>query len=149
MLKYSLELIPKPKKESNLNKAADFSQIDLLQKRKRFQKILFGFVFILVTFSQNCVRPEVVSASDSQSQIYAAANYLSNKCGNPIPVPMPIVVDDIQQRNLDLCTIAITRSECPFISYPFACVLIYVEEPIGEIPWYLDFQEVFVKTKIQ
>ncbi|EQA71818.1 hypothetical protein LEP1GSC059_0922 [Leptospira noguchii serovar Panama str. CZ214] len=148
MFKYSLEFALNSEKTIFQFFNSFFAKKNSIQKRKHF---LFGFVYtlILLSFSQNCVRPEVVSASDSQSQIYAAANYLSNKCGTPIPVPMPIVVEDVQQRNLDLCTIAITRSECPFVSYPFACVLIYVEEPLGEIPWYINFQEVFVKTKIQ
>ncbi|EKR62156.1 MULTISPECIES: hypothetical protein [Leptospira] len=114
------------------------------------QRTFLGFfsILILAAFSQNCVKSEVVSAGDSQSQIYAAANYLSNKCGNPIPTPMPFTVQSIQQRNLDICTIAITRSECPFVSYPLACVLIYVDNPIGDIPWYINFQEVFVKIKL-
>ncbi|WBF96316.1 hypothetical protein LIX31_16970 [Leptospira kirschneri] len=147
MLEYSLKFIFDFEKKLGYRNST-FIIRSFSCKRKCF---LWEFVFILIlsVCSQNCVRPEVVSASNSQSQIYAAANYLSNKCGNPIPVPMPLVVEDVEQRNLDLCTIAITRSECPFISYPFACVLIYVKEPIGEIPWYLDFQEVFVKTKIQ
>ncbi|EMJ96705.1 hypothetical protein [Leptospira alstonii] len=121
------------------------------QKRKRLQKFRLVFVCVLISIalSQNCAQAEVVSPSDSQSQIYAAANYLSNKCGTPIPTPIPIVVEGVQQRNLDLCTIAITRSECPFVSYPFACVLIYANDSLGEIPWYVNFQDIFVKTKIQ
>ncbi|XDD52439.1 hypothetical protein AB3N59_19080 [Leptospira sp. WS92.C1] len=99
-------------------------------------------------FSQNCAQEEVVSPADSQSQLHAAANYLSNKCGTPIPVPFPIIVEEVQQKNLDLCTIAITKSECPFVSYPFACILIYVDKPLNDIPWYLNFQEIFVKTKL-
>lgn len=110
--------------------------------------ILLG-VILCCSVLLNCVRPEVVSPSDSQSQIYAAANYLANKCGTPIPSPFPVVLEDVQQKNLDLCTIAITRSECPFVSYPFACVLLYVDKPLDDIPWYLNFQETFVKTKIQ
>lgn len=109
---------------------------------------LFWILTALV-FAQNCVRPEVVSAGDSQSQMYAAASYLANKCGTPIPQPFPIIFEEVQQKNLDLCTIAITRSECPFVSYPFACVLLYVDKPLDDIPWYLNFQETFVKTKIQ
>ncbi|EMY78545.1 hypothetical protein LEP1GSC060_3970 [Leptospira weilii serovar Ranarum str. ICFT] len=117
---------------------------------QKFRLVLvFVYVLISVLFSQNCAQADVVSPGDSQSQIYAAANYLSNKCGTPIPTPIPVVVEEVQQRNLDLCTIAITRAECPFVSYPFACVLIYVEDPLGEIPWYVNFQDVFVKTKIQ
>ncbi|AXR62659.1 hypothetical protein [Leptospira mayottensis] len=114
------------------------------------QRSFLGFisVLILATFSQNCTKSEVVSAGDSQSQIYAAAKYLSNKCGNPIPTPIPFTVQGVKQRNLDICTIAITRSECPFVSYPLACVLIYVDNPIGDIPWYINFQEVFVKIKL-
>ncbi|AYV58011.1 hypothetical protein [Leptospira kmetyi] len=122
-----------------------FHSLNILKRKNVFFVLflLFGFAFF------NCVRPEVVSPSDSQSQIYAAASYLANKCGTPIPAPFPVVLEDVQQKNLDLCTIAITRSECPFVSYPFACVLLYVDKPLDDIPWYLNFQETFVKTKIQ
>ncbi|MBM9576130.1 hypothetical protein JWG45_03095 [Leptospira sp. 201903070] len=117
-------------------------------KKLKFKTFYFVWIVGIVLFSQNCVRPEVVPPNDSQSQIYAAANYLANKCGTPIPAPFPLVFDDVQQKNLDLCTIAITRSECPFVSYPFACVLLYVDKPLDDIPWYLNFQETFVKTKL-
>ncbi|MBF3376078.1 hypothetical protein [Leptospira borgpetersenii] len=114
------------------------------------QRIVLRLVSILVVavLLQKFTKTEGVLAGDSQSQIYAAANYLSNKCGNPIPTPMPFTVQGVKQRNLDICTIAITRSECPFVSYPLACVLIYVDNPIGDIPWYINFQEVFVKIKL-
>ncbi|WP_394854631.1 hypothetical protein [Leptospira ellisii] len=115
---------------------------------RRIPAVLIAVLLSVSVLSQNCVRPEVVTPKDSQSQIYAAASFLANKCGTPIPVPFPIVVDDVQQKNLDLCTIAITKSECPFVSYPFACVLIYVDKPLDDVPWYLNFQEVFIKNKI-
>ncbi|WP_078124912.1 hypothetical protein [Leptospira alexanderi] len=138
MLEYSLV-------NSSLAKKNTFGQRLVL-----LQRTFLGFISILIlaAFSQNCVKSEVVSARDSQSQIHAAANYLSNKCGNPIPTPMPFTVHNVKQRNLDICTIAITRAECPFVSYPLACVLIYVDNPIGDIPWYINFQEVFVKIKL-
>ncbi|RHX83476.1 hypothetical protein [Leptospira stimsonii] len=117
-------------------------------KKQKFRTFLTACVIGAILFFQNCVRPEVVHPNDSQSQIYAAASYLANKCGTPIPVPFPIIVEDVQQKNLDLCSIAITRSECPFVSYPFACVLLYVDKPLDDIPWYLNFQETFVKTKL-
>ncbi|TGL69683.1 hypothetical protein [Leptospira kmetyi] len=122
-----------------------FHSLNILKRKNVFFVLFLLFCFAFF----NCVRPEVVSPSDSQSQIYAAASYLANKCGTPIPAPFPVVLEDVQQKNLDLCTIAITRSECPFVSYPFACVLLYVDKPLDDIPWYLNFQETFVKTKIQ
>ncbi|TGM03730.1 hypothetical protein EHQ76_08775 [Leptospira barantonii] len=122
-----------------------FHSLNILKRKN----VLFVLIPLFVSAFLNCVRPEVVSPSDSQSQIYAAASYLANKCGTPIPAPFPVVLEDVQQKNLDLCTIAITRSECPFVSYPFACVLLYVDKPLDDIPWYLNFQETFVKTKIQ
>ncbi|EKP11549.1 hypothetical protein [Leptospira borgpetersenii] len=127
------------------NKKNTFGQRPILLQRTVLRLIS---ILVLAVLLQNCTKSEVVSAGDSQSQIYAAANYLSNKCGNPIPTPMPFTVQGIKQRNLDICTIAITRSECPFVSYPLACVLIYVDNPIGDIPWYINFQEVFVKIKL-
>ncbi|ALO28319.1 MULTISPECIES: hypothetical protein [Leptospira] len=127
------------------NKKNTFGQRPILLQRTVLRLIS---ILVLAVLLQNCTKSEVVSAGDSQSQIYAAANYLSNKCGNPIPTPMPFTVQGVKQRNLDICTIAITRSECPFVSYPLACVLIYVDNPIGDIPWYINFQEVFVKIKL-
>nr|WP_244241474.1 hypothetical protein [Leptospira perdikensis] len=87
-----------------------------------------------------------VDTSDAQSQVYAAAKFASEKCGNPIPNPPLVIVNKPIKRNLDLCTIAITRTECPFLGYPLPCTLIYLEKETGDIPWYLNFNEI---SKIQ
>ncbi|MBM9592454.1 hypothetical protein JWG41_19920 [Leptospira sp. 201903075] len=87
-----------------------------------------------------------VDTSDAQSQVYAAAKFASEKCGNPIPNPPLVIVNKPIKRNLDLCTISITRTECPFLGYPLPCTLIYLEQETGDIPWYLNFNEI---SKIQ
>ncbi|EOQ90227.1 hypothetical protein LEP1GSC202_0647 [Leptospira yanagawae serovar Saopaulo str. Sao Paulo = ATCC 700523] len=83
-----------------------------------------------------------VDTNDAQSQVYSAAKFASEKCGNPLPNPPLLIVNKPIQRNLDLCTIAITRTECPFLGYPLVCTLIYLEEETGDIPWYLNFNEI-------
>ncbi|MDF3819750.1 hypothetical protein P3G55_07570 [Leptospira sp. 96542] len=95
----------------------------------------------------HCAPPiDKVDTNDAQSQIYAAAKFAADKCGTPIPQPPLIVIHDPIQRNLDLCTIAITRTECPFNGYPLPCLLIYLEKDSGDLPWYLNFNEL---SKIQ
>ncbi len=112
---------------------------------KRLFFIFTSFTFFL-SFS-DCVREDTVPQGDANSQIYSAAQYLSNKCGDPLPQPFPVAIGDVQRRNLDLCSIAITKSECPFVGYPIACLLIYYDKPTGEIPWYLNFKDAFVTPK--
>ncbi|TGK03946.1 hypothetical protein EHO59_10490 [Leptospira semungkisensis] len=111
-------------------------------------KIRLLFFCILIFSLSDCVRQDTVMEGDANSQIYAAASFLSQKCGDPIPPNFPTAIGDVQRRNLDLCSIAITKAECPFVSYPVACLLIYYDKPLGEIPWYLNFKDVFVNQKI-
>ncbi|EQA35707.1 hypothetical protein LEP1GSC047_0435 [Leptospira inadai serovar Lyme str. 10] len=114
------------------------------------KKTLVSFVLISVSafYSGACVREDLVSQGDSNSQIYAAAKYLATKCGDPIPTPYPVAIGDVQRRNLDLCSIAITKSDCPFVSYPIACLLIYLDKPSGDIPWYENFKDAYVTPKV-
>ncbi|TGK01890.1 hypothetical protein EHQ53_15605 [Leptospira langatensis] len=107
--------------------------------------LIFG---IFIFFFADCIRQDTVPEGDANSQIYAAANFLSQKCGDPIPPHFPVAIGDVQRRNLDLCSIAITKAECPFVSYPVACLLIYYDKSLGEIPWYLNFKDAFVDPKI-
>ncbi|MCG6144418.1 hypothetical protein [Leptospira bandrabouensis] len=106
-------------------------------------------LLFLILFVINC-GPGIdrVDTNDAQSQIYSAAKFAADKCGNPIPNPPLLVLNKPIQRNLDLCTIAITRTECPFLGYPLPCTLIYLEQETGEIPWYLNFNEIS-KTQIK
>ncbi|TGK89459.1 hypothetical protein EHQ23_03470 [Leptospira bourretii] len=110
-------------------------------------KTLIGFLIVIAALITNC-GPGVdrVDTNDAQSQVYAAAKFASEKCGNPIPNPPLVILNKPIQRNLDLCTIAITRTECPFLGYPLPCTLIYLEQETGDIPWYLNFNEI---SKIQ
>lgn len=106
-------------------------------------KTTFLILFVSLVLILNC-GPGVdrVPTSDAQSQVYAAAKYASEKCGNPLPNPPLVIVNEPVRRNLDLCTISITRTECPFLGYPLVCTLIYLEEETGDIPWYLNFNEI-------
>ncbi|PKA04103.1 hypothetical protein CH375_12950, partial [Leptospira ellisii] len=47
---------------------------------RRIPAVLIAVLLSVSVLSQNCVRPEVVTPKDSQSQIYAAASFLANKC---------------------------------------------------------------------
>jgi hypothetical protein len=100
-------------------------------------------IFVLSILSIFACAPgvEKVDVSDAQSQIFAAAKFAADKCGTPIPEPPLIVVNDPVKRNLDLCTISITRVGCPFTGYPITCTLIYLQKDPGDIPWYLNFNE--------
>ncbi|MBL0955657.1 MAG: hypothetical protein IBJ01_12885 [Leptospira sp.] len=110
-------------------------------------KIQIGILLFTLIMIFNCGSGvDRVETNDAQSQVYAAAKFASEKCGNPLPNPPLVIVNKPIQRNLDLCTIAITRTECPFLGYPLVCTLIYLEEETGDIPWYLNFNEI---SKIQ
>ncbi|PJZ70656.1 hypothetical protein CH373_06880 [Leptospira perolatii] len=106
------------------------------------------FILLIAIVLGNCVTKDVVSAGDSNSQILAAANFLANKCGTTIPQPIPLAVSDVYRRNLDLCSIAITKSECPFVGYPVACLFIYFDKPAEQIPWYINYKDSLVTPKI-
>ncbi|PJZ47292.1 hypothetical protein [Leptospira brenneri] len=108
------------------------------------------FIFLLtICLTFNCgATVDRVDTNDAQSQVYSAAKFASEKCGNPIPNPPLVIVTKPIKRNLDLCTIAITRTECPFLGYPLPCTLIYLEQETGDIPWYLNFNEIS-KTQIK
>ena len=82
-----------------------------------------------------------ISVEDAQNQIYFAADFKAKKCGTPIPSPPLIVFTEQIQRNLDLCTIAITRMDCPFDGYPIICLGIYYPEATPTLPWYFNFKE--------
>ncbi|EOQ96893.1 hypothetical protein LEP1GSC195_3751 [Leptospira wolbachii serovar Codice str. CDC] len=112
-------------------------------------KGLAGISLFFIVLAVNCGSGiDRVETNDAQSQVYAAAKFASEKCGNPIPNPPLLVLNKPVQRNLDLCTIAITRTECPFLGYPLPCTLIYLEQETGDIPWYLNFNEIS-KTQIK
>ena len=108
------------------------------------------FRCIIITFLlgiYNCVPyDESIPAWDAQTQVNAAAEFKAKECKSETPQPPLYVFTDQVKRNLDLCTIAITRMECPFNEYPIICLGIYVESPTPEIPWYLNFNEL---TKVR
>ena len=118
---------------------------------------------ILIFLFYNCEQ-KAVPAWDAQSQINAAAEFKANQClrdcqnaaGNNqsardacfriLPFPPLLVFKDQIQRNLDLCSIAITRTNCPLNAYPLACFGVYTDEAIGDISPLLNFNE-FSKQK--
>ncbi|MDX1956946.1 MAG: hypothetical protein SFU98_00140 [Leptospiraceae bacterium] len=114
---------------------------------------------ILILILWNCLPTESkVSLVNAQSQINAAVNFKAKSCrdeclkanpnnqticpsGNP-PQPPLFVFTDQMQRNLDFCSIAILRTNCPFDGYPIACIGIYYEQGTpNELPWYFNFNE--------
>ncbi|TGL61095.1 hypothetical protein EHQ64_11610 [Leptospira sarikeiensis] len=94
-----------------------------------------------LSFFVRCSSEETISVEDAQSQVFSAVQYVSKKCGDPAPSPPLIVFDEVYKRNLDLCTIAITRTECPFLGYPISCVLMYLDKEASNIPWYVNYEE--------
>ncbi len=123
-------------------------------------KQVFSLIFILF----NCTGPALIPAWEAQSQIGAAAEFRANKCqeecrdvnkANPslcerriLPQPPLILFNDVQERNLNLCSIAITRTSCPLSTYPLACLLVYKKDNVGDIPWWVNFNQA-VKDKFK
>lgn len=105
-------------------------------------KFYFLFLLLIGAFVIQCAPAEDrIPTNDAQSQLYAAAKFAAEKCGTPIPEPVFLILNEPIKRNLDLCTISITRTSCPFTGYPLPCVLIYLEKDPGDLPWYLNFNE--------
>lgn len=64
-------------------------------------------------FMQCAAQEDRVPVNEAQSQVYAAAKFAAEKCGTPIPNPPLIIVNPPLKRNLDLCSVSITRVGCP------------------------------------
>lgn len=106
------------------------------------KKIVVHIYIVILVLMIGCLPvDDKISKEDAQSQIYFAADFKAKKCGTPIPTPPLIVFTDQIQRNLDLCTIAITRLDCPFADYPIICLGIYSPDAVPNIPWYISFKE--------
>jgi hypothetical protein len=107
----------------------------------------FFYLGMIILLFANCLpNNDTVPAWDAQTQINAAAEYKAKECNGPVPQPPLYVINDQIKRNLDLCSIAITRLECPFNGYPIICMGIYLEKPVPEFPWYVNFNEL-TKTR--
>ncbi|MCC6276030.1 MAG: hypothetical protein IT569_09250 [Leptospiraceae bacterium] len=122
-------------------------------------RFLALIIFLSATF-WNCSIDNTVNSFDAQSQVNAAVKFKVDKCNedekknNPSstityypPQPWLYVVNDPIRRNLDLCTIAITKSECPFLNYPLICLFIYQKKEAGKLPNII-FNEI-IKIKIK
>lgn len=104
-------------------------------------KEIFYVLTILASILSNCTVEETLKSGDANSQIYSAISYKAKECGNPIPEEYLYVVSDkVPQRNIDLCTFAILRTNCPLNAFPQVCILIYLEE-FGDIPQSLNFND--------
>ena len=102
----------------------------------KFLSLIFLAAFIACAPVDN-----TVPIDDAYNQVYFAVQYKSKQC-NPNSQPaLPLVIPVRPlQRHLDLCTIAITENtECPFVNYPIACLMIYLPDDTP-IPWYLNFK---------
>lgn len=98
------------------------------------------FLLVLIVFHFCMPIDDHVPMWDAQSQLNAAADYKAKECkqsGPPLP-PLYVFTDQIK-RNIDLCTIAITRITCPFDGYPIICLWIYMDKPLNQIPWQFNF----------
>jgi hypothetical protein len=105
-------------------------------------KIIIYLFLILLSHCANSLVP----AWHAQSQINAAVDYKAKECKTPPPQPPLYVFTDQVPRNLDFCTIAITRTNCPFDGYPIACLGIYYTQATPkELPWYFNFNELAKK----
>ena len=104
-------------------------------------------VCILIVVQTSCAADTTLDTDEANSQIFSAISYKARECGNPIPSQYLFVVSKkVPQRNIDLCTIAILRTDCPLNSFPLVCVMIYLEE-INDIPPGLNFLD-FIDAKL-
>ncbi|MCC5815997.1 MAG: hypothetical protein JJT78_14695 [Leptospira sp.] len=105
------------------------------------------FTIVILSTLINCTNQETLNSDQVNSQLFSAASYKARECGDPIPSQFLFAIsDNVPQRNVDLCTFAILRSECPFSGFPLVCVLIYLEEA-GSIPPPLNFGD-FINEKL-
>ncbi|MCB1178210.1 MAG: hypothetical protein KDK36_11565, partial [Leptospiraceae bacterium] len=105
-------------------------------------RIYTSLLLFLALFLNNCVPyDDKISSWDAQSQLNAAVDFKAKECKTPSPQPPLYVFTDQEKRNLDLCTIAITRLTCPFNDYPIICLGIYIDSPTPDIPWYMNFND--------
>lgn len=107
--------------------------------------LVFGIGLTLL-FANCRANDESVPAWDAQTQINAAAEFKAKECKGHVPQPPLLVFHDQEKRNVDLCSIAITRTECPFTGYPIICMGIYLKKPVPDFPWYVNFNEL-TKTR--
>lgn len=104
-------------------------------------------IFIFFVLFITCVPvSDKVPQWDAQTQINAAIDFKAKECGGDPPQPPLYVMYDQYERNVDLCSIAITRMECPLDGYPIICIAIYLSKPYPEIKWYENFNEL---TKVR
>ena len=124
-------------------------------------KLILFFLAFLISCNE-----KPVPAWDAQSQINAAVTYKAKACRDEcvnnaitatakadcretIPQPPLLVSTDQDSRNLNLCSVAITRTGCPFAGYPIICLGIYTTEKLGDVPWYLNFNNDLAKRQIK
>ncbi len=81
-------------------------------------KLLLLMLFMI--FSSCVVEDASINTIDAYSEIYQAIEYKYKECGNKPSTPF-IPPDRLERDALRLCTIAILRSECPFLEYPIFC----------------------------
>jgi hypothetical protein len=117
----------------------------LLKNNFRYISIIFSIA--IFSYLVSCINQETLDSDQVNSQLFSAASYKARECGNPIPSRFLFAIsDNVPQRNVDLCTFAILRTECPFTGFPQVCVLIYLEEA-GSIPPPLNFGN-FINEKL-
>jgi hypothetical protein len=123
------------------------------------------YIILIILFILNYCGPvALIPAWDAQSQINSAVEFRATRCQDEcrktngdnsplcqnrvLPQPPLLLFDDVQERNLNLCSIAIIRTSCPLNAYPLICLLVYKPEQAGEIPWWMNFNE-SSKTKLR
>ena len=117
-------------------------------------KLFLLLIFIFLNCSGD---PALIPAWDAQSQIGATAEFRATRCqeecrtangaNSPLcerrilPQPPLLLFKDVQERNLNVCSIAITRTSCPISTYPLACIFVYSKDEAKQIPWWVNFNE--------
>ncbi|MBP7280156.1 MAG: hypothetical protein KBA66_01170 [Leptospiraceae bacterium] len=106
-------------------------------------------ILFLLLFLFYC-NEKPIPAWQAQSQINAAAEFKARECNQSGPPQPPLLVfTDQDSRNLNLCSIAITRTDCPFEGYPIICLSLYMKDKVDDIPWYLNFNNDLAKRQLK
>jgi len=107
------------------------------------------YILLILLFLISCAE-KPIPAWEAQSQINAAVDFKTRECKQAGPPQPPLLVfTDQDSRNLNLCSVAITRTACPFEGYPIICLSIYMKDKVDDIPWYLNFNNDLAKRQLK
>lgn len=101
-----------------------------MMNRLFFKLNLSPLLFVIFFSVSGCIiEKDDISNQDAYSQLYSAIDYKAEVCGQK-PGYFLILPGEPTQYEVDLCSITIVRSECPFNDYPLFCLELYGDLPL-------------------